>query len=582
MLRRIATVKGQVTLMLVLFSAVVLALITVSGLYLVRSYQRQIDIKGIEFNLQLVANLIEQDLRELARIGWASSNDMAIAEFLLTEGDNERSLSIIAHDQMIQSVAINSTRQYVRRLLIVDGYNSKILQVDNFASSSLPVNIHNIDQITGLEMGEWFAIMSDPYNSSPDFQVLPLVHPVYHPSNRNRIGTIYLLVNGALITDKLIGYHPADDSYLYLEFSDKAWMIEGDVITQIDFDYRITGNETGVAISPLTTVSTARDDKNAALTIVTYPIRDGVFLTQVSPQRIFTVQLGVWIWMLAGLVFTIILMGIIVIYSLGKTISKPVALLRQKIDAIAGGDFTQNPDLESRSELGIIGQGVNRLSQDILVLMENRIKDEHQKRDLEYRMLQSQITPHFLYNTINSIKWMATLQGADGIVEMVTSLSRLLKTISKDIRKVVSLEDELALLDDYLVIQKYRYGNSIVVTNEIEQVFTQTKIPRFSLQPLVENAIFHGIRPKGQGHIVLSAVFDVDDVLVTVTDDGVGMSKEVISKFKDKAPDSDTILNLGLRNVDSRLRYAFGDTYGLSISSKEGDFTSVTLRMPGI
>jgi len=508
--------------------------------------------------LQLVANLIEQDLRELSGIGWTSGNDAAIAGYLLTEGDNERSLSIIAHDQMIQSVANNRARQYVRRLLIVDNYNTKMLQVDNFASSSIPVNIFNINQITGLEDGEWFMIMSDPYNTSPDFQVLPLVHPVYHPTNRSRIGTIYLLVSGALITDKLIGYHLPDDCELYLDLDNKTWLIRGDVIIQVDPEHRIAGNETGVEII------------------------DGMLLTQVSPQRIFTFQWGVWIWMLVGLIFTIILMGIIVIYSLGKTISKPVALLRQKIDAIAGGDFSQNPALESRSELGMVGQGVNRLSRDIVVLMENRIKDEHQKRDLEYRMLQSQITPHFLYNTINSIKWMATLQGADGIAEMVTSLSRLLKTISKDIRKVVPLEDELTLLDDYLVIQKYRYGNSVVVTNEIEQVFTQTKIPRFSLQPIVENAIFHGIRPKGQGHIILSAVFDDDDVLVTVTDDGVGMSKEAIMKFKEEAPDSDTILNLGLRNVDSRLRYAFGEDYGLSITSEDGKFTTVSLRVPGV
>jgi len=568
--------------MLVLFSAVVSALITVSGLYLVRSYQRQIDIQGTEFNMQLVANLIEQDLRELSGLGWVSGNDAAIAEFLLTEGDRERGLSIAAHDQMIQSVAINRARQYVRRLLIVDNYNSKMLQVDNFASSSIPVNIYNVEHITGLEIGEWFTIMSDPFNTSPDSQVLPLIYPVYDQTNRNRIGTVYLLVNSALITDKLIGYHLPDDSVLYLALGDKTWLIKGDKIAQTDLEYSITGYEAGIAISPLTTVSTARDHDNEALTIVTYPIRDGMYLMQVSPQRTFTYQVGVWIWVLAGLVLAIILMGIIVILSLGQTISKPVAQLRQKIDAIAGGDFSQTPSLESRSELGIVGQGVNRLSRDIAVLMENRIKDEHQKRDLEYRMLQSQITPHFLYNTINSIKWMATLQGADGIVEMVTSLSRLLMTISKDIRKVVSLEDELTLLDDYLVIQKYRYGNSIVLTNEIEEVFNQTQIPRFSLQPLVENAIFHGIRPKGQGHIVLSAVYDDDDVLITVTDDGVGISRELIHKFKEEAPDSDTILNLGLRNVDSRLRYAFGENYGLSISSEVGSFTAVTLRLPGM
>ena len=177
---------------------------------------------------------------------------------------------------------------------------------------------------------------------------------------------------------------------------------------------------------------------------------------------------------------------------------------------------------------------------------------------------------------------MATLQHADGIAEMVTSLSRLLKTISKDIRKIVTLKDELTLLDDYLVIQKYRYGNNVSVTTSIlDSVLLETPIPRFSLQPLVENAIFHGIEPKGSGNIFLEAVQDGGDVLVTITDDGVGMSNDLLREILEGGNAMPGMFSkLGLRNVDERLRYAFGSRYGLSILSEEGKYTAMTLRLP--
>jgi len=579
--RRIKTVKNQVTLIMVLFSAVVSALIIAFGIYLVSSYQREITIQGTEFNLRLVANLIEQDLHDMARIGWASSNERAIADYFSEEAGNDRIMAINAHDRMTLTVQNNRVGHYVRRLLVVNDDNTKILQMDNFSGLSIPVDSYNVSLTHDLEHGEWFALIADPFHATPGTRVLPLVYPVNHSVTHSTIGTVTLFANTALITDKLLGYYLPDHAALYLEIGGETYRIEGNAITPTYFDYTVIGNNTATSVSSMTTVSTARSENNTVYTLVTYPIRDGISITQISPRAQFDIAGGMWIWLLIGVIATIVLTGILVIYRLGRTISRPIARLRHKIDDIAGGDFSQDPSLEFDSDLGVIGQGVNRLSSDIAILMDNRIKDEQLKRDLEYRMLQSQITPHFLYNTLNSIKWMATLQNADGIAEMATSLSRLLKTISKDIRKVAALEDELTLLDDYLVIQKYRYRNSVMVTNTIKPEFIQTAVPRFSLQPLVENAIFHGIQPKGQGTIILSADYDCEDVLVTVTDDGVGMSEDLISEILTGSPESEQLLNLGLRNVHWRLQYAFGAGYGLSIKSEAGKFTAMTLRLPG-
>lgn len=182
--------------------------------------------------------------------------------------------------------------------------------------------------------------------------------------------------------------------------------------------------------------------------------------------------------------------------------------------------------------MGDIGRGINGLSRSVCTLMEKRLEDERQKKDLEYRMLQNQINPHFLYNTLNSIKWMATIQHATGIAEMTISLSRLLKSVSKRNERLVPLQEEFALLNDYFTIQQYRYGGTItldVIWIEDERLCQDCMIPRFTLQPLVENAIFHGIEPKGcAGSIELTIKTDKEtgDVLILLTDDGVGMSDE--------------------------------------------------------
>ena len=222
--------------------------------------------------------------------------------------------------------------------------------------------------------------------------------------------------------------------------------------------------------------------------------------------------------------------------------------------------------------------------------MDHRLEDEKQKQDLEYRMLQNQINPHFIYNTLNSIKWMATIQHAPGIAEMVTALSRLLKSVSKSNERLVPLYEEFALLNDYFTIQQYRYGGTITLDVsyiEDEKLNHSCLIPRFTLQPLVENAIFHGIEPKGSaGEVTLRVERDTanGDVLIRLTDDGIGMTAEQAAKaLQEPGPEEAAAKyrHVGMWNVHKRLQYSFGEAYGLRIESEPGVGTTVMVRLPG-
>ena len=206
--------------------------------------------------------------------------------------------------------------------------------------------------------------------------------------------------------------------------------------------------------------------------------------------------------------------------------------------------------------------------------MDRRVEDERKKLELEYRMLSSQIDPHFLYNTFNAIKWMAKIQKADGISEMITSLSRIMKNISKRDENIVTLAEELSFIDDYLVIMKYRYGNTISYYRSVDEGCERIMLPRFCLQPLIENAIFHGIEPKCTGAVAIIAREYDEHYTIMIADNGVGFDPENAEEKKDGM-----FKNIGLENIRQRLRHAYADDVSFTISSRIGIETRCMIRI---
>ena len=280
-----------------------------------------------------------------------------------------------------------------------------------------------------------------------------------------------------------------------------------------------------------------------------------------------------------------VITGIILHTIFNHMINHPVQELQVRMKHISEGNFERDSSIEWQHELGDIGRSINDLAEDVKTLMDQRIRDENEKREYEYKMLQSQINPHFLYNTLNSIKWMATIQNAPGIAEMTTALSRLLKNIAKGTEKAVLLSAELSLLDDYFTIQKYRYGGTISLEYRIDDgAALSCLIPRFTLQPVVENSIFHGIEPKGTPGTITIHIFRKNDAIlqIDITDDGVGMTEEQARQLlsENKNEKTEFFREIGVSNVHKRLQYEFGEDYGLRVESRLSEFTTVSVLLP--
>jgi two-component system sensor histidine kinase YesM len=567
-----------------IFALLIATLLSVFSYELISFFQRKTTIQATKFNLQLIANIVDQDLTNLLALAMLCSTNSPtntmLAEYLVSEEPNPRQ-SIDVFNSMQEGFRSSLSYKYARRLIATNN-DSLFVQVDNSGSLSIPLSVYNLHKLPALsELGaeQWSMITQDPFSSS---SVIPLAMPVYG-EGASTVGTVYLFVSTSVITDKLKGYDIPRHSSLLLTLGSNHYRISGDRIAPEPVSYEeqpYTNDNFADLEAALSYVGTGGDRRLA----VSYPVRSGVMLTQTLSGNQFAPQAKIWLLLMAGVCLLVIaLSGGITLY-LTRTISLPVEKLRKRMDKIAQGQFHMDKNIEWNSELGDVGRGINRLSQDILALMESRVAQEKQKQELEYRVLQSQINPHFLYNTLNSIRWMATIQNATGIAEMTTSLSRLLRSIAKNMGKPVTLKQELSLLEDYFLIQKYRYGSTISMDSEVESdELLQALLPPLTLQPLMENAIFHGIEPKSKGHVHISvARKSVFELCIVIEDNGIGMEAGQIAHVlaEDGAGDNGMISHIGLRSVNERLRLAFGKRYGITIESEMGMYTRIIILLP--
>jgi two-component system sensor histidine kinase YesM len=203
---------------------------------------------------------------------------------------------------------------------------------------------------------------------------------------------------------------------------------------------------------------------------------------------------------------------------------------------------------------------------------------------MEIKMLQAQINPHFLYNTLDSIKWIATMQKNSGIVSVVTALSSLLKNMAKGFNEKVTLRQELDFLQNYVIIEKIRYIElfDIDIIVEQEELY-DARIIKLTLQPIVENAIFSGIEPSGRTGLITIRVWVKSGVLhISVTDNGIGISPENIEKLLTDTSriTRSNMSGIGLPNVDRRFKLVYGEDYGLTIESVVDQYTTITITLP--
>lgn len=608
------TIRGKLMTLTASVTLLITILTTSVCFSVFQSFLRKNQIQSAEFNIQAVNNNIAADMKDIIYFSkWCCSNGAIIDYLEALKGQpklptaqkdmaNLRPLALSTHSRLKEEYYNTRSNEYMSRVIVSSTNENNFLQMAasaNYTSSYAAMIIRKESFFKTLYESpdfRWIGLVKDPFSDISQETFLPIVRPVYNEFNSEILGWTYVEISSRIFTNYLSSYPLPEDSNLFLSIGEKNYVFNKGNWKETNYPFkekeRLSESDSLSQGTQVLSVTTEGGEKRI---VVERPIEgiEGIEdfrLYQVLSEQQFKQQKNLYMLILLGICLFILSLGILLIFFLNRIIMDPIRKVSSKISRISDGDFSKDPAIEWDHELGQVGRGINSMSENIMTLLDKKVSDEKQKKDLEYQILQSQINPHFLYNTLNSIKWMATIQNANGIADMTTALARLLKNVSKGTASFITLKEELDLVKDYFLIQQYRYGGSVTIDYQIEsEDLYQCRIHRFSLQPIIENALFHGIEPaKTTGHIIVSAQTELEAdkkiLKIDITDNGIGMTQEMINKVMQNDTDgvnnTEFFRHIGISNVNKRIQHDFGPEYGITITSEPLEFTTMSIRIP--
>lgn len=279
-----------------------------------------------------------------------------------------------------------------------------------------------------------------------------------------------------------------------------------------------------------------------------------------------------------GIIYALVIVFFMIIFSVRYT--EPMMKMMTVIKKVEQGDLSVRTDIRSNDEVGQLGISLNNMIGEMQLLIEKLIKEEQEKKEVELEALHAQINPHFLYNTLNTIKWMAKIQGNTSVSKAITALIKLLRISINLGREMISLNEELDYVENYVLIQNLRFNKPINIVKDIEEECLELTVPKLILQPIVENSIIYGLTEERQEININIACFRKDgQLMIEIRDDGPGIEEAVLKNILSDSSDKNKFSKVGLNNVNHRIKLYCGSEYGINIETKLGEGTLVRVRL---
>jgi two-component system sensor histidine kinase YesM len=477
------------------------------------------------------------------------------------------------YDEVYQKIYLFLTGKKIRLpVYLIDREGNSIIYISNYPYQ------HRFD------CKNWGMIRK--MENSPNNEVL------YSEKILNTSGSVVSMSIGRAIKQKenVIGYIVVDIPRSILEELMKS-NIDGmpyDLILIDKYDYIILNlknpMQEGVFLDNETKKVVEKPNKKINIFNIKKPMLitckndkyDLTFLAYVPVNIIaenynFTKKLLIWSFTIS------LILCFVISYILVKNMVAPVDVLVNSMEKVKNGDFSTRVNLKRNDEFGILGERYNDMVCQLKSYMEMAKEKQERIRTAEIKVLESQINPHFLYNTLDTIKWIAKLNNVKEIVTISTDLGKLLRNSINNKKEFVTVKESIEVIECYLNIQRIRYEDKLEVSIDICDDILNCVIPKLILQPIVENSIVHGIEGKGGiGQISVSGIRDGTELIFTIKDDGVGMPLEKAEQLL-KESDGE---HVGLYNVERRIKLYYGENYGLKIKSSENVGTEIIMRIP--
>lgn len=309
----------------------------------------------------------------------------------------------------------------------------------------------------------------------------------------------------------------------------------------------------------------------------------GITAVLQQPKLFTTAVTRTLILISVSIALTGLLLGLFTTWKLSRHISEPILDLDRAMKQAMNGDYSVRIASSRTDEMGHLTRSFNHMLEEHALNLRRSVKRQKELNETQIRMLQAQLNPHFLYNTLDTLKWLGVSHGVPDIAALSTSLAALLRASISDSR-LITLDEELDLVERYLSIQSIRFEDRFTCEIDVDERFRSCLIPKLVLQPVVENAVVHGVADMDEGYIKITAEEKFEDasrhvLVLTVSDNGTGMPAEtlnVINSGGSLKPRG----HLGCYNVGKIIRLYYGESYGLYAASSPGRGTVITLRLP--
>lgn len=458
---------------------------------------------------------------------------------------------------------------------------------------AFPVDGRHLRNMTYAESMPWYDRLGGKFKSNhvilwgykPDKpSMLSLIKPIIQRENYN---------NQILLGLNVTSFNAASFFFNITELDDQKFRIfvkdEDGSIIHSNKENNIDINQYSDLLTSDSTELNFHDDNGVWFikNIPEYGLQIYYLFSDSALQREYN-KMILYIILFFGLIlFTFLLFSSV----LSRFVSKRINMLISKMKKVEKGSLQVEETIEGNDEIAIIDSYFNRMVHRLRKLLEKNYIQRLELKEAELEALQSQIHPHFLYNTLETISSIASLhdnEENDKIRQISLKIADMLRyNINSSPHKIRSMKDEIKHIQNYLYIQKMRYGDRFEAFFDIPPELENSPILQFTLQPLVENSIYHGFEEKrGKGHLEISAEESEDCVIVTVQDDGVGMSDEKLQELLDyinnrSEPDNlQTRKSIGVKNVHSRIKLTFGDDFGLFFHSEQSRGTRISIKLP--
>lgn len=574
--------KSIRTTMLVSFSALIIPALLVFLLLSLNYTEETVLENSSEYTLQLVQQVnsdIDSYITYMANISDIVANNTDVTDYFFSEPSNVRK-----GDLKTRIYSQFNTLRNARN----DIYNIGVFTEEDYVLNNGKNRINEYADIKNLEwyqkaiLGQSNIVLSSSHVQNivkNDYKwVVTLSRGIRNPKTNQVESVFFVDLNYSAIKNLCEKISLGSKGYVYILdengkiiYHPKQQLLNSGIRKELIDE---------VQNSPYSNFITGTDDNPQLYTIsrsemTKWTVVGVAYLNEMMGKREET-QLSYV--MIAIMLFSV---ALLISIFLSREITRPIKKLETSMKEVEKGNF-DNLKIENteRNEIGSLTRSFHRMTKEIQQLMQQNIEEQSAKRKSELRALQSQINPHFLYNTLDSIIWMAEGGKNKEVVLMTASLAKLLRQSISNEAELVSIRKEVEYVKQYLTIQNMRYKDKLEFEINVDSHILEREIVKLTLQPLVENAIYHGIKYKdGKGLIRISGKEEQKFVVLKIYDNGAGMSEEQIQKiFQKKDQKEDT--GVGILNVQNRLQLYFGKEYGLTYESKPLEGTTVIVRIP--